>query len=85
MTATPSANSDRATATAQKSTARRSRDSAISATMAWIAPAFDGQTQVAVIGINSHKSKLDYSTGDLDLLAEVAEHVGKIVLDVGTR
>lgn len=46
---------------------------------AWIAPAFDGQTQVAVIGINSHRSKLDYSTGDLDLLADVAGHVGKIV------
>lgn len=47
--------------------------------LAWLAPAFDGQTQVAVIGINSHRSKLDYSTGDLDLLADVAGHVGKIV------
>lgn len=46
---------------------------------AWIAPAFDGQMQVSAIGLSSHKSKLDYSTGDLDLLAEVAEHVGKIV------
>jgi hypothetical protein len=47
--------------------------------IAWIAPAFDGQMQVAVIGISRHGSKLDYSTGDLDVLAEVAEHVGKIV------
>lgn len=47
--------------------------------LAWIAPAFDGQTQVAAIGISRHKSKLDYSTGELDLLADVAEHVGKIV------
>ncbi len=47
--------------------------------IAWIAPAFDGQTQVAAIGISRHRSKLDYSTGELDLLADVAEHVGKIV------
>jgi hypothetical protein len=47
--------------------------------IAWIAPAFDGQTQAAVLGVSSHRSKLDYSTGELDLLADVAEHVGKIV------
>lgn len=45
----------------------------------WIAPAFEGQTQVAVIGIGKHRFKPDYSTGDLDLLAEVAEHIGLIV------
>ena len=45
----------------------------------WLAPAFDGQMQVAVIGMGKHKFKLDYSTGDLDLLAEVAEHVGTVV------
>ena len=45
----------------------------------WIAPAFEGQVQVAVIGIGKHKFKLDYSTGDLDLLAEVAERIGTIV------
>lgn len=47
--------------------------------IAWIAPAFAGQTLAAVIAISSHKSKLDYSTGELDLLADVAEHVSKIV------
>ncbi len=52
--------------------------------LAWIAPAFDGQAQVAVVGIDRHLSKLDYSTGDLDLLAEVAEHIGKIVM-LGNR
>jgi len=32
-----------------------------------------------VIGISQPKAKLDYSTGDLDLLAEVADQVGTIV------
>jgi len=47
--------------------------------MAWLAPAFEGQTQVAVISIGKSKVKLDYSAGDLDLLAEVADQVGTIV------
>lgn len=45
----------------------------------WIAPAFDGQTQIAVIALGKPKAKLEYSTGDLDLLAEVAGQVGTIV------
>jgi hypothetical protein len=45
----------------------------------WIAPAFEGQTQVAVIGLSQPKSKIDYSAGDLDLLAEVADQVGTII------
>jgi hypothetical protein len=45
----------------------------------WLAPTFDGQTQVAVISIGESKVKLDYSAGDLDLLAEVADQVGTIV------
>jgi len=47
--------------------------------IAWLAPAFEGQTQVAVISVGKPKAKLDYSTGDLDLLAEVADQVGTIV------
>lgn len=47
--------------------------------ISWIAPAFEEQTQVAAVGIGSPNAKLDYSTGDLDLLAEVAEHIGKFV------
>ncbi len=47
--------------------------------IAWIAPAFEGQTQVAAIALGRPKAKLDYSTGDLDLLAEVADQVGTIV------
>lgn len=45
----------------------------------WLAPAFDGQTLIAVTALGKPKAKLDYSTGDLDLLAEVAGQVGTIV------
>jgi hypothetical protein len=37
--------------------------------IAWIAPSFEGQTQVAVIGIGKPQKKVDYSSGDLELLA----------------
>ena len=47
--------------------------------ISWIAPAFEEQRQVAAIGIGNPNAKLDYSTGDLDLLADVADHIGKMV------
>jgi hypothetical protein len=47
--------------------------------LAWIAPSFEGQTQVAVVGIGKPKARLEYSAGDLDLLSEVADQVGTIV------
>jgi len=47
--------------------------------LAWIAPSFEGQTQVAVVGIEKPISRLDYSTGNLELLAEVADQIGTIV------
>jgi hypothetical protein len=47
--------------------------------LTWIAPSFEGHTQVAVIGIGKPKNKVDYSFGDLELLAEVADQVGTIV------
>ena len=47
--------------------------------IAWIAPAFEGQTQVAVIAISQPNAKLEYSASDLDLLAEVADQVGTII------
>ena len=47
--------------------------------IAWFAPAFEGQRQIAVISVGKPKVKLDYSAGDLDLLAEVADQVGTIV------
>ena len=47
--------------------------------LAWIAPTFEGQTQVAVVGIEKSRSRMDYSTGNLELLAEVADQIGTIV------
>lgn len=47
--------------------------------LAWIAPSFEGQTQVAVVGIEKSISRLEYSTGNLELLAEVADQIGTIV------
>jgi hypothetical protein len=45
----------------------------------WFAPSFEGQTQVAVVGIGKPRARLDYSTGDLELLEEVADQVGTLV------
>jgi hypothetical protein len=45
----------------------------------YFAPSFDGQTQIAVLGIGKPRTRLDYSHGDLDLLSEVADQVGTIV------
>ena len=47
--------------------------------IAWIAPSFEGQKQVAVVGIALPNSRIDYSTGNLELLADVADHIGTIV------
>lgn len=43
------------------------------------APSFDGRTQIAVVGIGKSNTKLDYSSGDLELLGEVADQVGTFV------
>jgi len=43
------------------------------------APSFDGQTQIAVIGIGKPNNRLDFSWGDLELFSEVADHIGTIV------
>ncbi|MBI3153500.1 MAG: hypothetical protein HYZ21_15310 [Chloroflexi bacterium] len=45
----------------------------------YFAPSFDGQTQIAVVGIGKPKTRLNYSHGDLDLLSEVADQIGTIV------
>ena len=47
--------------------------------IAWIAPSFEGRMQVAVIGIQKSQSRIEYATGDLELLAEVADQIGTIV------
>lgn len=45
----------------------------------YFAPSFDGQTQIAVVGIGKPNTRLNYSNGDLDLLSEVADQIGTIV------
>ena len=45
----------------------------------YFAPSFDGQTQIAIVGVGKPNDKLDYSRGDLDLLSEVADQIGTIV------
>ena len=47
--------------------------------IAWLAPSFEGQTQVAVVGIRRSGTRMDISSGNLDLLAEAADQIGTIV------
>jgi len=47
--------------------------------LAWIAPSFEGHTQVAVVGIEKSRSRMEYSKGNLELLAEVADQIGTVV------
>ena len=47
--------------------------------ISWLAPSFEGQTQVAVLGLRRPKSRMDYSSGDLELIAEAADQIGTIV------
>jgi len=47
--------------------------------LAWIAPSFEGRLQVAVVGLEKSRSRMEYSTGNLELLAEVADQIGTIV------
>ena len=45
----------------------------------WIAPSFEGQLQVAVVGIGKPRLRLEHSAGDLVLLEEFADQVGTLV------
>jgi len=47
--------------------------------IAWLAPSFEGQTQMAVVGIEQSESRIEYSAGNLELLAEAADQIGTIV------
>ncbi len=52
--------------------------------LAWIVPSFEGRTQVAVVGIEKARSRMEYSTGNLELISEFADQVGTIV-SLGNR
>jgi hypothetical protein len=47
--------------------------------LAWLAPSFEGRMQMVVVGIERSRSRMEYSTGNLELLAEVADQIGTIV------
>ena len=47
--------------------------------LAWIAPSFEGHMQVAAVGIEKSRSRMEYSKGNLELLAEVADQIGTLV------
>ncbi|HSG45575.1 MAG TPA: hypothetical protein VLA72_20710 [Anaerolineales bacterium] len=47
--------------------------------IAWLAPSFEGHTQVAVVGIRRSGTRMDISTGNIELLAEAADQIGTIV------
>jgi len=54
-------------------------------TIAWLAPSFEGQTQVAVVGIEETRSKLEYPSGSLEFLAEAADLIGTIISSSNTQ
>jgi hypothetical protein len=47
--------------------------------IAWICGAFERHIQIALVGIGVSNTKMEYSAGDLDLLAEFADQVGIVV------
>jgi len=54
-------------------------NSAQLSSLAWIAPSFEGRLQVAAVGIEKARSRMEYSKGNLELLAEVADEIGTVV------
>ena len=48
-------------------------------TLAWIVPSFEGRMQVAAVGVEKSRSRMEYSKGNLELLAEVADQIGTLV------
>jgi GAF domain-containing protein len=52
---------------------------ALGARVAWLAPAFAGEEQVAVIALGQRLNRGPYSDADLDLLADLADWVGRLV------
>jgi hypothetical protein len=46
----------------------------------WVSSIFEGQQQIALVGIGASQDKMEYSSGDMELLGEFAHHVGTLVL-----
>ena len=47
--------------------------------LVWIFQAFEGMESIALVGIGPSNTKLEYSTGDLELLEEFTEQVGTFI------
>lgn len=45
----------------------------------WMASAFEGTRRIILVGIGASRTKLEYSSGDLDLLAEFSDQAGTVV------
>lgn len=45
----------------------------------WISSIFEGQKQIAFVGIGASQDKVEFSSGDLELLEEFANHVGMLI------
>jgi hypothetical protein len=45
----------------------------------WMSSIYEGQNQIAQVGLGASKTKMDYSSGDLELFMEFADHAGTIV------
>lgn len=45
----------------------------------WISSIFEGQKQIALVGIGASQDKVEFSSGDLELLDEFANHVGALI------
>jgi len=58
---------------------------ALAEEIAWLASASEANVQLTVVGIGFPKARPDYSSDDLDLLAEFADRVASIVYLYGLR
>jgi len=47
--------------------------------LAYVAPIFEGMQPIALIGVGNSKTKLEYSSGELELLEEFSEQVGTFI------
>jgi hypothetical protein len=53
--------------------------SAIFEKIAWLAPAYIGSEQIAVVGLGLRKDKIPYSQEDLYWLEDIAQEIGRII------
>lgn len=47
--------------------------------LAWVSQAFEGMDPIVLVGIGPSNTKLEYSTGDLELLDEFTDQIGTLI------